>query len=218
MLGDIILSNFENRRIQNATPSKRAAKLDLDVEFDSVEALNLKGLKKLLGQNLSIKNIRGFYGMMSDVFLLLVGKESELLLNGVFHVLHAKCTAIKIDQYNVQMILHVINGTTSSLRLFYRLFKQIVRKINVKWSVDMSNNVYMRNMENNLYQMIKILSVNNYPGTNDFSKVDSMKKVLNAEYGDLIIPIKNHTSVVEVKLNFIAKSIDSLKDILYVLQ
>lgn len=156
--------------------------------------------------------------MMSDIYVLLMGRASELLLDGVSRTLHTLCKTDTISEHNTLSTLHYANVTRSSLTIFYEISKRIAGKIREKLSVDVSDNVYLRNMENNLYHMIKTLTVYNYVGPDDTARIESMKIALKSEYGNLIKPTDVNMSGVNLQLNFYAKSIDHLKDILNKLQ
>lgn len=162
-------------------------------------------------QNLNTNNILTGYNILFDTDILLIGFVSKDLLNGAKHVLYRYCMTHLEEQEATQNINH-INMMNTYLLLFYRLFMQTVDIIAKKLAIDVSKNVYIKNMENNLSLMIRFTDTSSfyYHEENEYAVLMSMRTAVDNEYGRFIKEFGN-TQVTVVKLDLLSKSVEYMQ-------
>lgn len=178
----------------------------------------LEYLKFWTDRNLNINNVMAFVGVLSDVYVLAMGTASDYLAKGVFHVLYRHCTGVDITWTNVMQCFHYCKLSVSYLRIFHGLSKRIIEKIPAKWNTDaIDDNVYWKTMERNLLRMIEILTRYDHPKHESVASVETMVRVLDAEYGPLLRPEEEDDGI-KLLLKCFMKSITLINQLLLALE
>lgn len=165
-------------------------------------------------KNMNGNNMLAFNNISMESYVYMLGLMSDKMFEGAMHFMYMYCKMI--GERDVHVGIENIEYLRTYLKMFRTIFKKIVKKIHAETNVNVSGNVNVTRMENNLTNMIDMTLISKYNGDNDYKKIKSMQVALQTEYR-FLQPMYRNVSATVVKDQQILSSIVQLYELSYML-
>lgn len=119
------------------------------------KAINLWNVRQIVIDNINAENILIFNRIVSDILVLMMGKASDNLLKVALEYFHKSC---RLQSYTKRCVKQM-EKVRMYVFLFQEFFNNLVKTINQKWNINMSQNIYVLNMNQNLKTMMKHIAI-----------------------------------------------------------
>lgn len=171
--------------------------------------MSVQDLKKWTQEHLSGKHLLIFNNISIEAYIFYAGLLSNRLFQGAKHFMYTFCIILK--KRDVFSGLRNIEYLRTYLKLFRRIFMNIVRKIQVGLNINVADNVHAIRLEHNLTNMINMTMVSKYKGDDDYQKIKTMHTAIETEYR-CSKPVFPENSIWEVKENYLVLPIVRLNE------
>lgn len=176
-----------------------------------IKTMSLSTVTFFIANNYNANNILIFNNISMELYIFTIGLISRILFDGAMFYLDIYCYRVTKPD-DVDRAYDELTYLRTYLIMFRRILIIILKKINVDFNIDTTDNIYSDRMMYNLSEMIRLTTISNYGGKNKHDRFMNMKRMVQAEYGTLVSK-REDISVAKIKL-YILKPILRIRQFL----